>query len=446
MIRQNPRVLPLWLDLEELVRFVTDRVPEQVRWPLVHFSADQWIELLYRGKGGRTSALRTFERWKQRARQLGVFRESDPQVLRWAPDAVYAIDGPAVSTEASKGAEEYEPPSPRRSKRGMSIKDIFASLGIGYSAGKIVAWHELGMPVRIGKRGKRMFYFGDSEEIERWISGAAARGLIQDPLSAKMPLEEAAPILSQVRSALGLSVKRMAGMVGTTPARLDSYLGHGTVPRQVPRALVEKAQALLQTPPPAEKAQLRAGSPPLEVIRRAFAQAGGKVNKASAILEDAGYTRGTSVENLRLLAIKYEIPYTDWSTRQVEMPEKAEMAQVLKAHKYRIRPTAQAIGISPTHFLRVLEEKFPDLYTLMQARRKKITDQDLVQAAEASDFNTGRAAELLDITRDSYRRLLNERGLADWFDEQSGRTASANPTEWPNRSKAIGWSWAPFRP
>lgn len=453
--KQNPtgrpptRALSLWLDLEEIVRYVTDNVPEQVRWPLVHFSADQWVELVYRGKGEKKAALRTFERWKQQARQLGVFSTPDPGVLFYAPTAVYAVDGRTVAERAAQAAERHVPTLPKRPDRDVPIKTAFASLGIGYSLPKIEAWRELGMPVRVAKRGSRRFWFVNPAELEAWVEKAAREGLIFDPLAAKMPIEEAAPILIQVRKDLGLSLKRMAKLLNTTHGRLNSYMRLGTAVRTVPRQIVENAQALLEAGVAKEKYQLRRGAPPLEEIRNATLAAKGKLPEASAALRAAGYTSGISLENLRRLAINYEIPYADWSTRQVEIPSEEELRKILAATRYRVRSAAREIGVSPTHLRRVIERQYPKLLELIEFY--KIDKQALIEAAEAANFDIQEAAALLDLDRGNFRRMLAWNGLTEWFDAKGqlppgASAAGANPARWSNRRSAVGWSWAPFRP
>jgi len=467
-IHQAIREIDLLLDLEELGRYVSERYGDQVaRGGIVHFTWRQWAASYYRDKTppGEKALRRHFERWKRLIiDRLGeIFVPPDQGVVwsmagdieearspgrRLGQREVYAFSLPRVAELASAYALKTPEVLPKRPDRDVPIKDIFKSMGVGYSLPKIRAWRELGMPVKAVRHGKRKFWYGHPKEIDAWVEEAARRGLIQDPMAAKVDIDEAAPILIDVRKRLSLSVKRMAKLLGTTTGRLNSYMRLGPRVRHVPRQIVEDAQALLEAGVPEEKFQLRKGSPPLEEIKQALVAAKGQLSKAAEILREAGYTRGISPENMRRTALEYGIPYADWSARQVEIPTEEELRRVLKETNYKVRTAAREIGVSPTHLRRVIERRYPQLMTLIEFH--KIDEQALIEAAEAARFDTAEAAKLLNTDRDGFRRMLRRFGLLEWYDAQGqpagGSAAGANPTLWSNRMPAVGWSWAPFRP
>jgi len=456
------REIDLLLDLEELGRYVSERFDNQVaRGGIVHFTWRQWADSYYRDgrPPGEKAQRRHFERWKRMIsdRLGGIFVPPDQGVMwsmepgmethaerrRLVQSEVYAFSMPRVSELASAYAEAHKPVLPKRPDREVLIKEIFRSMGIGYSLPKIKAWRELGMPVKAVRHGKRRFWYGNPREIDAWVEEAAKRGLIHDPMLAKVDIDEAAPILIETRRKLNLSVKRMAKLLGTTHGRLNSYMRLGTRVRHVPRQIVEGAQELLESGVPEEKFQLRKGSPPLEEIKQALAAARGQLGQAAEILRAAGYTRGISPENMRRTALEYEIPYADWSARQVEIPAEEELRRVLKETNYKVRTAAREIGVSPTHLRRVIERSYPQLQALIEFH--KIDEQDLVEAAEVARFDTAEAAQLLDVDRDGFRRMLRRFGLLEWFDARGAVTRpSANPVQWPNGREAIGWRWKPF--
>jgi transposase-like protein len=263
-VRANPRAVDLWLDLEEIVRFVGDRFREQVRWPLVHFKREQWIQLLRADAPTHEAAARAFERWKVGVRELGVFREPDPAVayeIGAQIQEVYALDGGAVQAgvvaamtreEAASAARARPsrrgPPPPKKPfVRDMTGAQVARALGV--SENTVTSWtRRFDLPHDVVSRpgAKRRVLRLSLSEVKEWLLRHPEREMRRD----RVPIEVARPRLLEIRDFLELANSRYAELLEIGVPMLKAYMGTGGTWEKmetVPRAVLDKAESLMET-------------------------------------------------------------------------------------------------------------------------------------------------------------------------------------------------------
>ena len=430
----------LWLDLEEISRFVCDQHPEQCRGPVTHFTRDQAIRLKYRGKKrpSKVAANRAFERWKVDVRPLGVFLSVDPDVVFYTglrPKDLYAIDSRVVAAAvpvALQRAEEldaaYSKVRKKRSRRKGPVVWLTSKQAAeqhGVSPITIQSWPRQGAP---HKRGPRNVFLFDAEKLGEWVERRKQRG--RSSFARPREISRApggGARLREIREFLSLPWRRMAEMLGVEGSTLLGYM-YKTGGVDPPRGLVEKAEGLLDTHlaiPFKGRAQ--------GITREQVEHELGKSHGAAAAAR-----LGIGRETLKELARIYGIP---WPTRYT-IPLRsgkvgvAEGRARLKAAAKELNATAAALakimGVSAakaTWYISGKGCKFVPLAAIEKAetaareareghrvfyvkgRAEPITEAQVMEAWEASGRTVKRAIKILGIGHGTWKRINKALGL-----------------------------------
>lgn len=345
------------LTLEDLAR---NAAASRHRHGLVYITKNDWIDA-YRpessgerrkSKGTRTSQERAFERYKKGVRSF--LRPGDPELAYELgmrdPRGLYGVDLEEVSQAAFEAIEEkerllqaYRDSRPvyqlKDSDREDSIADVAKALDV--NKGTVLSWVNRGKAPHT-REGRRIYL--DLEEIQYWLrqknkkakaEGKKGFGKIQ--MKARIPVEEARPVLRATREYLELSVGQLANLLDVSHGTMKSWLGvGGPAVKTIPRSAVEKAEELSVKYEGAAFIERRLDPIFREDLQEALKEGGG-VTGAAQIL-------GVGKNTIRTLARRLDVKIPEKKTL-ADRFTKRELEELMSRH-LTIKSAADEIGVS----------------------------------------------------------------------------------------------------
>ena len=135
----------------------------------------------------------------------------------------------------------------RKSERTLTMAQVADEIGVSRTA--VLHWLKLRVPHTLAMEPRRHYLF-DLKEVEEWLLRRRADSWVwRSHGLERMPVDEARPVLLDVKNKLNLGVEEFAELLDVPKSTLDLWLWRSDAP-PIPKEKVEAAKVLLELEEP----------------------------------------------------------------------------------------------------------------------------------------------------------------------------------------------------